>query len=124
MLESSVTPARVPRSASDFAAPVASWLMLIACHSPPARRHCGFRPFTTIGLLVAILGQAAGCNGHIPEASPAADPPWFEDVTSRVGLDFVHDAGATGSYFMPQLMGSGAALFDFDDDGRLDIYIV
>src|SRR5262245_5678336 len=98
--------------------------MLMACHSPPATRRCEFPPYRTIGLLVAILGQTVGCNGHLPEASPAADPPWFEDVTSRVGLDFVHDAGATGGYCMPQLMGSGAALFDFDDDGRLDIYLV
>jgi hypothetical protein len=36
----------------------------------------------------------------------------------------VHDAGTIGSYFMPQSMGSGGALFDFDQDGRLDIYLV
>src|SRR4029077_17573959 len=28
------------------------------------------------------------------------------------------------SYFMPQIMGSGAALFDFDGDGRLDVYLL
>lgn len=51
-------------------------------------------------------------------------PPWFEDVTERVGLNFVHDAGPIGDYFMPQQVGSGAALFDFDRDGRLDIYLL
>jgi hypothetical protein len=55
-------------------------------------------------------------------AEPAA--PWFEDVTDRVGLNFVHDARPTGSYFFPQQMGSGAALFDFNNDGRLDIYLI
>ena len=37
-------------------------------------------------------------------------PPWFQDVTEQVGLDFVDEAGPTGKYFMPQLVGSGAAL--------------
>src|SRR5262249_5535502 len=53
-----------------------------------------------------------------------AGHPWFDDITNRVGLDFTHDSGPAGSYFMPQIMGSGAALFDFDNDDRLDIYLV
>src|SRR5438874_5476727 len=50
--------------------------------------------------------------------------PWFEDVTEAVGLHFKHDCGPEGTYFMPQSTGSGGALFDFDNDGRLDIYLV
>jgi hypothetical protein len=53
-------------------------------------------------------------------------------VTDEVGLNFVHDAGrepqADGGvrtrYFLPQIMGSGAALFDFNNDSRLDIYLL
>ncbi len=56
--------------------------------------------------------------GHSTEA------PWFEDVTEAKGLRFVHDAGPTGSYFLPQIIGSGAALFDYDGDGRLDVYLL
>jgi hypothetical protein len=59
-------------------------------------------------------------NGTGEERGPA----WFEDVTAAVGLDFVHDAGPVGTYFMPQSNGSGCAFFDFDGDGLLDIYLL
>ncbi len=81
-------------------------------------------------LLAAALIGAALASGCRPPAPPAADPPpadpgWFEDVTDRVGLDFRHDPGPTdGSHFLPGLLGSGCALFDFDGDGRLDILLL
>jgi hypothetical protein len=50
--------------------------------------------------------------------------PWFQDITDAVGLNFVHDAGPVGRYFFPQAVGSGGAIFDFDNDGRLDIYLL
>src|ERR1700692_1660279 len=62
----------------------------------------------------------------IPAENPElpAGPPWFVDVTDQVGLDFVHDAGPVGDFFMPQQVGSGAAFFDFDNDGLLDILLL
>ncbi len=46
-------------------------------------------------------------------------------MTDEVGLDFVHDAGPLeGNYRMPEIMGSGCALFDFDGDGLLDVYLL
>jgi hypothetical protein len=69
-----------------------------------------------------IACQRAGPSGEVGEGP--AEPPWFEDVTEQRGLHFVHDPGPAGTYFMPQQVGSGAALFDFDQDGRLDIYLL
>jgi hypothetical protein len=66
-----------------------------------------------IGLWLSRGGEA------VPEGTS-----WFADVTDEVGLDFVHEAGPVGDYFMPQIMGSGAAFLDFDNDGLLDIYLL
>jgi hypothetical protein len=76
--------------------------------------------------LVVIAFVAVSCQTSSPAPSndEAADPPWFRDVTEEVGLHFVHDAGRTGDYFYPGLTGSGAALFDFDGDGLLDVYLL
>ena len=57
-------------------------------------------------------------------ASQHSEPPWFQDVTAQSGLAFVHDAGVGGAFFMPESLGSGGALFDFDNDGRLDVYLL
>jgi hypothetical protein len=77
------------------------------------------------GLALPLLLALFGCNGTDPP--PGGDPPppaWFEDVTDVRGLRFTHDVGPLGSYFMPQIVGSGCALFDYDGDGRLDIYLI
>lgn len=79
------------------------------------------------GLAVGLGALPGGCS-RTPPADPtvpvAPTADWFEDVTDAVGLTFTHDCGPTGTYFMPQSMYGGAALFDADGDGRLDILLL
>jgi len=84
-------------------------------------------PFTLL-VVLSVTAFCAGCSDSVPpSAAPATGspgaPPWFTDITDESGLDFVHGASADRQLRMPAVMGGGAALFDYDNDGDLDIYL-
>ncbi len=46
------------------------------------------------------------------------------DVTAASGIDFRHHAGKQGEKLLPETMGSGVAVFDYDGDGNQDLFFV
>jgi enediyne biosynthesis protein E4 len=55
---------------------------------------------------------------------PPVVQPRFSDVTSDLGIHFQHVASHTSKKYLIETMGPGVALFDYDNDGRLDIFAV
>jgi hypothetical protein len=88
-----------------------------------ARLRLGCVPAVFLCLL-AGCPQPTATIAPQPEVSEPPGDPWFEDATEKLGLRFIHDAGPTGTHFMPQAIGSGAAIFDMNNDGGMAIYLL
>src|SRR5688572_22958451 len=53
-----------------------------------------------------------------------ADTVRFLETAAASGLDFRHVNGAAGRYHLPEVMGAGGAVFDYDVDGDLDVLLL
>lgn len=58
------------------------------------------------------------------DVAPLPERVTFTDVTSQLGISFKHEASPTSQKYLVETMGAGVALFDCDNDGRLDIFLV
>ena len=48
----------------------------------------------------------------------------WQNIAAEAGIDFVHFSGASGKRLLPETMGGGVALFDYDNNGTLDVLFV
>ena len=73
-----------------------------------------FRPRPIAVLLLAVAAaEVAGGRA-----------PLFRERAVELGLTFEHVNGAAGRYHLPEIMGAGGALFDYDTDGDLDVLLI
>ena len=83
-------------------------------------------------VLVLCLALTAGCRREEKQASASPPPPKteqaprvrFEEKSAAVGVDFQHVNGARGDKWMPETMGGGVGVIDYDSDGLPDLLFV
>jgi hypothetical protein len=68
----------------------------------------------TIALVALALAQTVDVS----------ETPRFREIGEEAGLTFRHVNGATGQYHLPEIMGAGGALLDYDMDGDLDVLLL
>ena len=76
-----------------------------------------FRSVPSTGLLLLVVSCSSGPSNSSTDAPNGASSRLevgvesvFREVGVETGLDFQHFNGASGRYYLPEIMGSGAAL--------------
>ena len=74
--------------------------------------------FTMTAVFFVALHAVPASEDPVPSG-----PGNFVDITQRFGIAFRHQASPTSRKYLLEAMGSGVALFDYDNDGRLDVFL-
>ena len=74
--------------------------------------------------LYLALASSAWREIHALGQVGGTQTPWFFDITAKSGVAFKHEASLTSEKYLPESMGAGVAMFDYDNDGYLDLFFV
>src|SRR6478735_5952266 len=95
-----------PVLALAFLAPLLASLILVGCDRSKTSQSAGAAPVTD------------------PTPPPDPGPGIFTDVTASSGVDFTYRNGEEADQLtILESLGGGVALFDYDGDGLLDIFV-
>jgi hypothetical protein len=92
--------------------------MLSGCKSKPAQQ------LEQGGTAQPTPAVPAPANRAQLAAPRPSGPIIFTDVTEQAGIHFKHNSGAFGAKYLPETMGSGVCVIDYDNDGWPDIFFV
>lgn len=85
-------------------------------------RRLGSIRLLTISIALIVLGGLLPFGSVIEDASNSFDRIRFEDLAEQAGLDFFLDNYASETKHMAEPMTGGVALFDSNNNGRLDVF--
>ena len=83
---------------------------------------CPGTPLSIRPARILTIAAAVAASAAVLAAQPARVQ--FTDVTAASGIKFTHNSGKQGKKWLPETLGSGAAFFDADGDGWLDVFLV
>jgi hypothetical protein len=71
-----------------------------------------------------VVAKDAGKIEQLDQGVDSVPSVRFTDITESAGVTFIHNSGAEGDKLLPECMGSGVAILDYDGDGDQDILFV